>query len=163
MGSLEYDFQIHWSRDAFPIKVYVDTNIPEPLAIATTNALFTWNTALERQVFVMESMDFQSELPPDRCGWIAVVQNDEMAFDGLWRGRFSKENILCAAQVSLKLDHTASESSRNDIAIHEFGHALGLSHDEKDIFSVMHPKVWNDLRQHITPQDIQSLKDQYFL
>lgn len=160
--SMDTDFQIQWSPDAFPITVIVDTNLPEPLLASVTHAVFTWNEALETNVFVVEYKNLKRELPDTQCGWIAVVQDNKMAHDGLWRGRYTDDFIICAAQISLKFNKVANTMARNNIAIHEFGHALGLAHDEDNPESIMHPKIWNDLSQHITEEDVRAIKEHYF-
>lgn len=161
-GSMTHDFEIKWSRDAFPLAVIVDTNMADPLLGSVAHAVYTWNEALGHKVFTVEYMNLRRDLPDTPCGWIAVVQDDKMEHDGLWRGRYHEDNIVCCAQISLKMDFTAEDRVRNNIVIHEFGHALGLSHDTKDISSIMHPKIWNDLYQHITDEDIKAIQDHYF-
>lgn len=160
--SMKYDFEISWSKDAFPIDVIVDENLPQPLMWSVAYAVSTWNLTLEREVFTVRFMNFKRHLPEVPCGWIAVTQDDKMEHDGLWRGRYHEDGIVCAAQISLKMDFTAKDRVRNNIVIHEFGHALGLAHDLKDIVSIMYPLIWNDLYQYVTDEDIAAIKQHYF-
>lgn len=160
--SMKYDFEIQWSRDAFPIDVIIDKNLPEHLQWSVAYAISTWNVTVGEEIFTLRSLNFKRNLPETPCGWIAVVQDDNMEHDGLWRGRYHEDHIVCAAQISLKSLKEVKERVRNNIVVHEFGHALGLAHDQKDISSIMHPYIWNDLYQYITDEDVQAVREHYF-
>ncbi len=147
----------HWEH--FPIRVVMPQDIPPQYRNAVVQGILYWNTITDRNIFVIvegggePSLDIApgsvlvvfSTLP---IGYLGVTWDDADIFTGY------VDNSLVIFNA-----FQYSESEMWKTAVHEFGHVLGLEHDD-DIRSVMYFES-NSQQDRVEPEDIEYVRYEY--
>ena len=158
------DSIIVWEKAVLPIVVRTE-QMPDWGAF-TQGALQFWNGQMNQPTFA----DLvEAELGNEAVDPIIIVKiGDEKCMDERTQARggchavtklqWNKECKIRRATITVPLD-TPMESRRR-VMIHEFGHVLGLDHDDFDN-SVMYPKILHWSKQKVTEKDLLLLAGTY--
>lgn len=111
--------------DHFPLKVF-----PEPaLEIEVVDAARSWKHWMRRDMFVLTANFSEAD--------VYAVPFGKHDYAAMSAHLYS--NHLGAQRGIVKVWNNVELRNRDDIMAHEFGHLLGLRHDQDDERSLMHP------------------------
>lgn len=155
----KYDAEVHWDESELPIKIILDFKMrgwkPEVDA-----AIETWNYTIGRDVF--EFAGYLDTGPDDNYAVApyVFVKPGKTSYTMLnydhKTGRLKNANVFLSGDYSKEL-----ALERDFMVTHEFGHVLGLDHDNIKI-SIMRPNLYGGpLLIHITNSDVAALMAMY--
>lgn len=148
---------LSWQRKDLPLRVQYEVGVP-PFYLADINATVNKiNSIVRKNVFDLQVTSFEqiTSLGPTH---ILVVMTDPPAAGGEADIRYDvRDGRLMAVVIKLRPDLTGQ--TRLTAIEHEFGHALGLDHDDRTD-SIMHPEV-SQRAQAFTKKDQKLLRKLY--
>lgn len=157
---IENNYEVHWAAEDFPIDVIIDAYLPDQTVGDIYEAIEFWNTAVGEIIFYPIVMDFNEELPEYDCGWVVIVDKDELDYSGIWRGVYGDtRGTLCFGQITLNSDEHYSVQM-NMLVAHELGHSLGLAHDKVNKKSIMYPIILTE-PQYVMPEDAVRIRKMF--
>lgn len=141
-----------WNRDSFPLQVKIDMDISESRRQNIIFAMEEWNRVIGTDVFAWEMVDLERYVfygqicePEENTIFVFETELGNDVEDRILLGLttnfyFSNQQHRIKSSL-MQFDEDLELSDIQYVALHEFGHALGLSHDEGNISSVMYPHV----------------------
>lgn len=164
--------RVSWKGN-FPIKYSIHKNMPKKAIGPIKKAAAHWNKKFNKEIFVIdETLSLNND--PNQDGengiywlnnWDKTKSNEQGRASIYWRGsRLYEADILINGQMDYISINSSSQGEAIDLEsllIHEFGHALGLDHNNA-LNSVMGPILEpNTLRREISKEDTSSLFCEY--
>ena len=156
--------RLHWNNK-FPIKIHIDTSVPEIAYPAINRAIieFNNNAIQSSQIFLPANDSYVTIYW--RNTWDGAVPNEQatttLSFVG---SEIYKADIqIDAYNFTFNYDNTNdfSDVDLESLIVHELGHVLGLAHTSK-LGSVMHPTLTNgEVRRQLGLVDINDLACEY--
>jgi len=132
-------FPLHHKTSSFPLIVYIDDSVPMNYRVAIQRAADTWNTLIGQEVFTFditarEDFTIIPVISGDPANETALAYT-KLRLIEVGTGRIASLMILVRSGLPYRID------TLERVLFHEFGHALGLAHDEHDPLSVMYPNI----------------------
>lgn len=141
---------------SFPLTVNIDSDISTARISAIIAALEHWNREVDAQVFIWRVVDLERFI---FYGFICQPQENEIFVFESELGRTVNDEILLGLTTNyyfvtnqnqiqsstVQFDPDLELENVYTVALHEFGHVLGLSHDEDSWTSIMFPHALNSL------------------
>lgn len=139
---------LRWNKSEFPIKVYVENtvNAPNYYVYAFARSVLIWKTAM-KDVLSIKFVNLESEANivfkvVNNKKYIRQVENNEdsiLAYTSptIKKGKLEKMYIYVYDKGRDNKYYRPYQVL--NIAIHEFGHALGISGHSNDASSIMYP------------------------
>lgn len=159
-----------WPPNSFPIRVYIDSDIEESKKQEIISAIEQWNSIIGFDVFSwttsnLENYIFYGQIREPERNNIYVLQTelgldiDDREILGLTSNYVEpgRENYMRSSMV--QFDEELAIDDLYYVALHEFGHVLGLKHDQNDISSLMYPYVLSSFGI-IKPEDLLYIRNQ---
>jgi hypothetical protein len=151
-----------WEVNAFPIGVILHGDLSRSIIEIIKDVTNKFSVVIKnRNLFLITELmvpkfDWAS-FPPD--GYISIVLGPGIGSSkGITEHHYVRENgRILSAKITIPAIYNKDTLDR--IITHEFGHALGLDHDES-VMSIMHPLIKNR-PQKLTPHDTKLLRTTY--
>lgn len=154
-----------WAPEDFPIDVVVDLTMNQEYQRATEAAVEGWNRILGfRALTIRKYTPLRLPIDSPERGQISVAERElgeneyQVRLYGSARNRFSSVGLMRYVRISL--DPGIPTEAQLPVLIHEFGHALGLRHDEESPYSIMFPSIDDTICQAIQAEDVEAVRQQ---
>lgn len=168
--------RVSWNED-IPVRIYVHKSVPAEHHQAIRDAALAWNVKLGKTIIEIEGFNIDGPAVPKRDSYSMIYwlteweenrSTEQARTTVYWSGtRIYEADIRINEKDFDFFSGDEPDSSSVDmlkLMIHEFGHVLGLSHNEST-HSVMKSSlatgVNNDRRDVVGPVDISSLECEY--
>ena len=178
--------RVSWADSSLPVKIYIHDSVPAQYHNDLELAVKHWNDRSPVQLLQIVSFNAGGSTAPKRDGfnvvtWLETWDSDRTSEQARTTINWSKTNIYEADikinaesfnYASLDDDLQGAVVDFTSLMVHEFGHVLGLAHND-DIDSVMMPKLGfgqrrgysidanNNVQTDIKPADVNSLACEY--
>ncbi len=159
-----------WQSDSFPIHITIDCDIEQYKKEQIILAIEQWNNVVGFNVFIwqeeeLENYIFYGQIREPEQNNIFVLQA-ELGYDvnnrnilGLTTNYYTNNQIYIKSSI-VQFDEELANDDFYHVALHEFGHALGLRHDQGDISSIMFPHALSSFGM-IKIEDILYIRNQH--
>lgn len=159
-----------WHREVFPLQVKIDDDIRESRRERIIFGMEEWNRVVGVDVFIWEVANleryvFYGQICEPEEGTIFVFEtelgNDEedRVLLGLTTNFYFVNDEHFIRSSFVQFDEELEVSEIQYVALHEFGHVLGLRHDRADISSIMYPHVLSSFGS-LTSADVYYIRNQ---
>lgn len=154
----EYGYR-HWPLASFPLEVRVDSSMDPRYIQGTQAAVDHWNSLVGRRFLYVTLHEGDVW---ERANSIDVRERNlgrstrDRRVWGLNSPTVGGDGRIIRSLV--EFDEGLPDDAIFEIALHEFGHALGLQHDEEDRDSIMFPYVSRAGNQSVRPEDIEAIQ-----
>lgn len=152
------DLSSKWEPVRLPQQVKLDPQLAE-LEPQVQKALKFWNSVVGREVLKYAGFK-EGEIEPDTI----YVEFRDLGNPTTVVGTYNNTGLIVSATVFMPLLKQCSAITRQTAIVHEFGHVLGLAHDD-DTHSVMREHLSCQMKDYdevrLQESDQKALKDAY--
>jgi len=167
--------RVSWGQDT-PVEIFLDSSVPTNYYEAIENAARRWNDLKGRELLVIRRASNPGSATPRRDGvnkvyfiedWEANRPATEQARTTIyWSGpRIFEADVRINAEnfrFFLRADEANySEVHLESLLIHEFGHVLGLAHNESEESVMQTALGFGQVRADLDKADLASLSCEY--
>lgn len=167
----EYGENVSWYQEDLPVYFKIHKSVPMEWVVPIGNAAHTWNKIFGKTVIVLKAWDFGPEI--SRNDGVNVIyapkiwpkeNEDKLAITKMWwaGNRLIETDIV----FNVEFYDFSSDGSSFDIeslALHEFGHVLGLDHDtntEKTMYKNLQSGIF---KRELSWYEVEILSCEYDL
>ncbi len=163
--------QLSWAEE-FPIKIYVDQNVPDQYIESIKNAMHTWNAELGFAAFQFKDVLPASDQPlangKSVIHWLVLSSADRsegrqavtlVAWNGA--GIDKADMLINARDFKYSTDPKEGEIDIESLVLHELGHILGLAHSSASGSAMNEHLPYGILRRSLAPEDIARIRCKY--
>lgn len=167
--------RVSWGNQV-PVELYLDSSVPYEYYDTIENAAQKWNDLLGRQLLVIRRGGNPGSNRPERDGFSKIFFLEKWDTDRpkteqgrttiYWAGpkiyeadvRINFEGFQYFLNAD---DRNYQQVHLESLLVHEFGHVLGLAHNEQGV-SVMHSALnLGQVREDVSAEDVKSLECEY--
>lgn len=164
IGCTKREYQVRWEK--LPVTIYVDKSFPKDQIRSVKEAAEVWNKTLKKEAIkVVETTDSLKRAQDHKN--VLTFETDEKFLNqntqaktttystyGFFFGTIHEADIAVNAK-DFKYSKTATDTSvhMKSLMIHEFGHFLGLMHEEKKESVMYRVLIKGQVRDQMTRLD----------
>lgn len=170
---MEHKRRIGWANSSFPIVFYIDDSVPKEFILQITEAAEEWEKVTDKHFFIFTTnkpvATFIQDILELSVNTISAstelesTTNAVTKFNWVFPYLINADIVINLTDKSWDLDDDINPgmTSLKGVMMHEFGHALGLRHNENDNTSIMYPYSKTGQPMLMNETDISNINCHY--
>lgn len=168
-----YNERISWKKN-LPIHLQIHESVPPEFYSSIESALKDWEQALNKNLFVIDNYSAKGPLDPRQDGanviywmnqWESGRKTEQARTLVYWLGNTIKEADIRINARDFSYYVSNAKSTRDvhleSLLVHEFGHLLGLKHNDAANSVMATSLAALTVRTQIPQQDQESMRCEY--